>query len=173
MEINKESIKIRGVETPNYKEPKGTKYYDLLNELITDFIKVQSEVNQARSKMQQIESKIKVIEREKASAESYEDKFSLKKKISELEKQIKPLEEVAYISLDKKKDKILNNPDLIGFREEAAEEHSLLKEQVKKYATELEKSYKESQKDINRFLADYQSESKFREANAMLNRLKT
>lgn len=171
MKIESNLLEISGVKTPDFSEPKGLAYYKLLAQETDKITKQKSIRSQANNEINAIEKELKQIDRTLLEDISQSEAFKLKRKRNELRKKIKPLEEAAYMDIQKDIDVVMNDPQLAKLREEALEEHKMNREIISQYDKALEKSYRESKEKINAFMADYGSNSKFRMASILKNRL--
>ncbi|MFL2120939.1 hypothetical protein [Marinilactibacillus psychrotolerans] len=171
MKTESNLLEISGVKTPDFTEPKGAAYYKLLAQKTDKINKQKSIRSQANSEIIAIEKEIKQIDRTLLEDINQSEVYELKRKRSELKKKIPPLEAAAYMDIQKDIDDLMNDPQLAKLREEALQEHKANREIISQYDKALEKSYRESKKKINGFMAGYRSDSKFRMASILKNRL--
>ncbi|WP_034551673.1 hypothetical protein [Carnobacterium funditum] len=172
MKTENKAIIIKGIVIPDYKEPKGESYYSLIARQSNEIAHLNAQRSTAQEEINKIEEEKTVLNLKQTGKSDRAERYEFKRKKKELEKQIKSLEEVAYMDVQKDIDTILNSPELELLEDKAKKEYLKLHKQAEIYNKELDKAYAKTKKDINRFLAGIDSDSYYRMAAVRHNRLK-
>jgi septal ring factor EnvC (AmiA/AmiB activator) len=172
MKTENKALIIKGIVVPDYKEPKGETYYTLVAQKYNEVQQIKARNSKALGEIDSIEKEIEALKKQIAAKESGADKYPLKKEIRELKKLVKPIETVAYTDIQKDINKIVNDSEIEIVEAKARKEFMKLHKQVEIYSKELDKAYVAAKKDINNFIAGYGSDSYYRMANVLNNRLK-
>lgn len=165
-------IELKGIETPSFLEPIGEEYIKAMHEI---YLKVEEKRiirGNSVNKIKELSTKLTTLKHQILMAEDEFEEIEIRKRIDEVKEQLDHTEDYTGLDVNEYARKLISNPEVEKLREKAQEEYLTKAQIVKTYKEELDKQYKQSIKETNRFVADYQSDSFFRQANVKYNSYK-
>lgn len=162
-------LPIKGIKTPDFKEPKGDEFQKVMVEIQR---KVE-EKRQIRSTM--VEKVIKTtaeLNKVKNAIIMAEDKFEeieLKTKRKALQEELESLGDYSGLDVEAFAQKLIDNPEVQKLQEEATAERIANKEVLTAYEKAIQENYDRLVKESNRFTASYRSDSSYAAASHIFN----
>jgi hypothetical protein len=162
-------LPIKGIKTPDFKEPKGDEFQKVMVEIQR---KVE-EKRQIRSTM--VEKVIKTtaeLNTVKNAIIMAEDKFEeieLKTKRKALQEELESLGDYSGLDVEAFARKLIDNPEVQKLQEEATAERIANKEVLTAYEKAIQENYDRLVKESNRFTASYRSDSSYAAASHIFN----
>lgn len=162
-------LPIKGIKTPDFKEPKGDEFQKVMVEIQR---KVE-EKRQIRSTM--VEKVIKTtaeLNKVKNAIIMAEDKFEeieLKTKRKALQEELESLGDYSGLDVEAFAQKLIDNPEVQKLQEEATAERIANREVLTAYEKAIQENYDRLVKESNRFTASYRSDSSYAAASHIFN----
>ena len=162
-------LPIKGIKTPDFKEPKGDEFQTVMAEIQR---KVE-EKRQIRSTM--VEKVIKTtaeLNTVKNAIIMAEDKFEeieLKTKRKDLQEELESLGDYSGLDVESFAQKLIDNPEVQKLQEEATAERIANKEVLTAYEKAIQENYDRLVKESNRYTASYRSDSSYAAASHIFN----
>ena len=162
-------LPIKGIKTPDFKEPKGDEFQTVMAEIQR---KVE-EKRQIRSTM--VEKVIKTtaeLNTVKNAIIMAEDKFEeieLKTKRKALQEELESIGDYSGLDVEAFAQKLIDNPEVQKLQEEATAERIANKEVLTAYEKAIQENYDRLVKESNRFTASYRSDSSYAAASHIFN----
>lgn len=162
-------LPIKGIKTPDFKEPKGDEFQKVMAEIQR---KVE-EKRQIRSTM--VEKVIKTtaeLNTVKNAIIMAEDKFEeieLKTKRKALQEELESLGDYSGLDVEAFAQKLIDNPEVKKLQEEATAERITNKEVLTAYEKAIQENYDRLVKESNRYTASYRSDSSYAAASHIFN----
>ena len=162
-------LPIKGIKTPDFKEPKGDEFQTVMAEIQR---KVE-EKRQIRSTM--VEKVIKTtaeLNTVKNAIIMAEDKFEeieLKTKRKALQEELESLGDYSGLDVEAFAQKLIDNPEVQKLQEEATAERIANKEVLTAYEKAIQENYDRLVKESNRYTASYRSDSSYAAASHIFN----
>jgi hypothetical protein len=162
MKSSIELLKVNGVKTPKFNEPKGMEFERVMQEIN---LKVHKQTVRRNASVEQITKIKEELSRVKAGILMAEDDFEeleLKRRKKELQEQLENVDDYSDLNIGEYAKKLINNPIVQKLEAEAREEFINIRNAAIQYEQELDKQYREAKKELHRFLADGGSDSNYR-----------
>lgn len=162
-------LPIKGIKTPDFKEPKGDEFQKVMVEIqrkveekrqirstmVEKVIKTTAELNKVKNAIIMAEDKIEEIE--------------LKTKRKALQEELESLGDYSGLDVEAFAQKLIDNPEVQKLQEEATAERIANKEVLTAYEKAIQENYDRLVKESNRFTASYRSDSSYAAASHIFN----
>ena len=162
-------LPIKGIKTPDFKEPKGDEFQKVMVEIqrkveekrqirstmVEKVIKTTAELNTVKNAIIMAEDKIEEIE--------------LKTKRKALQEELESLGDYSGLDVEAFAQKLIDNPEVQKLQEEATAERIANKEVLTAYEKAIQENYDRLVKESNRFTASYRSDSSYAAASHIFN----
>ena len=162
-------LPIKGIKTPDFKEPKGDEFQKVMVEIqrkvevkrqirstmVEKVIKTTAELNKVKNAIIMAEDKIEEIE--------------LKTKRKALQEELESLGDYSGLDVEAFAQKLIDNPEVQKLQEEATAERIANKEVLTAYEKAIQENYDRLVKESNRFTASHRSDSSYAAASHIFN----
>jgi len=165
-------LEVNGVKTPDLNEPKGELFEKKVNEATAKINRLKARVNQSLAEKRKIESEIQKIKHTLIIEEDPFEVVELKKKRRELEDTLQSAEDLSDVDVNQYAKDMLETNELKKLYQEARAEYIAKSAEAKEYQKKLNARYQASNQEVQRFIADYGSDSHFRTASNNYNQTK-
>lgn len=162
-------LPIKGIKTPDFKEPKGDEFQAVMREIqskVEEKRLIKSnflvEINQATAELNKVKNAI-------VMAEDKFEEIELKKKRKALQQELESIEDYSGLDVEAFAKKLINNPDVLALEAEAKAERIANREVLTTYEQALRKHLDQSRKEFNRFTASHGSDSSYAAASYIFN----
>lgn len=162
-------LPIKGIKTPDFKEPKGDEFQAVMQEIQR---KVE-EKRQIRStmveKVIQTTAELNKVKNAIIMAEDKFEEIELKTKRKALQEELESLGDYSGLDVEAFAQKLIDNPEVQKLQEEATAERIANKEVLTAYEKAIQENYDRLVKESNRFTASYRSDSSYAAASHIFN----
>lgn len=172
MKSNIKLIELKGVTTPNLSEPIGEEFKKVMNEISLKVEEKRELRSNSVNKINELNTKLTKLNNQLLMAEDEFEELEIRKKIKEVKGQLENTEDYSGLDVGEYARKLINNPKVQQPKEDAEKEYLSILKVAKVYKDELDKQYNQSIKEINKFIAGYQSNSTYFKANVRYNSYK-
>ena len=165
MKTDVKLIKLKEVKTPDFREPKGEKYFWAMNEIRTKVEEKRATLGDIKNEVSEKSAKINRLKNNLVMADDEFEKLTIRKEISEQEEKLNGLLDYKGLDIQIYAEKLINAPEILELKKQADQEYLEIAKLAKEYQEELNKQYNSATKELNRFLAGGGSHSTTRRAN--------
>lgn len=158
-------IKLKEVKTPDFREPKGEKYFWAMNEIRSKVEEKRATLGNIKNEVSERTKKINRLKNNLVMADDEFEKLTIRKEISEQEEKLNGMLDFKGLDIQVYAEKLINAPEILELKKQAEQEYLEIEKMAKEYQEELDKQYKLASKDLNRFLAGIGSDSTTKRAN--------
>lgn len=162
-------LPIKGITTPDFKEPKGDEFQTVMAEIQRKVEEKRQIRNTFVEKVIQATANLNKVKHAIIMAEDKFEEIELKKKRKELQKELEAIEDYSDLDVEAFAQKLIDNPEVQKLLEEATAERIANREVLTAYEKAVKDNYDKLVKERNRFTADYRSESSYAAASHIFN----
>ena len=162
-------LPIKGIKTPDFKEPKGDEFQKVMAEIknkVEEKRLIKSnflvKINQATAELNKVKNAI-------IMAEDKIEEIELKTKRKALQEELESLGDYSGLDVEAFAQKLIDNPEVQKLQEEATAERIANKEVLTAYEKAIQENYDRLVKESNRFTASHRSDSSYAAASHIFN----
>ncbi len=162
-------LDIKKVKTPNFNEPKGDLYIKAMQEIYLKVEEKRSIKNNSINNITSLKTKLNKLKNQLLMAEDKFEEVEYRKQIKQLKDDLENISDYSGLNIEEFAKKLISNDKIEQLQEEAKEEFLEILGVATIYKEELDKEYTRATREVNRFIAGYNSDSSFRKANVKYN----
>lgn len=170
MKSDFELLEIDGIKTPNLSEPAGDLFRSKMLEIKNKVEAKRAIEREERGKRTELEEALRRANNKYLMAADEHEEQEATWQIKEAQKELDKLPDFSKFDINEFAKKLINNPEIAKLKSEALEEHRTKRTDIEAYNKELTKRYNQATKELNRFMAGYQSDSSYGEGAVIFNR---
>lgn len=161
-------IQLKGIEVPNFKEPKGERYHKAIHDIFIKLHNKREERGNAQRTKEKLENELRKINEEIIYTDEEEEKENLIKQLEEKSNEIIQVNALASLDLGRYRERLYKAYNIKELKAEATQEYLEKRKAAEHYMEALKRTVKAIEKEVNAFNADTESESNTRMANRRL-----
>lgn len=162
-------LPIKGIKTPEFKEPKGDEFQAVMKEIQSKIEEKRTIRNTIVEKVIQTSAELNKVKNAIIMAEDKFEEMDLKKQRKALQEELESIEDYSGLDVEAFAQKLIDNPEVQKLLEEATAERIANREVLTAYEKAVKDNYDKLVKERNRFTADYRSESSYAAASRIFN----
>lgn len=165
-------LPIKGITTPDFKEPKGEEFQTVMAEIQRKVEEKRSIKQNHLAKTQNLKAELNKVKHAIIMAEDAFEEIELKKQRKTLQKELEAIEDYPNLDVEAFAQRLINNPEVQKLLEEATAERIANKEVLAAYEQAVKDNYDKLVIESNRYTASYRSESSYAAASRIFNTYK-
>ena len=162
-------LQIKGIKTPDFKEPKGDEFQAVMQEIQIKVEEKRTIRNTMVEKVIQTTAELNKVKNAIIMAEDKFEEIELKTKRKALQEELESLGDYSGLDVEAFAQKLIDNPEVQKLQEEATAERIANKEVLTAYEKAIQENYDRLVKESNRFTASYRSDSSYAAASHIFN----
>lgn len=162
-------LPIKGIKTPDFKEPKGDEFQTVMAEIQSKVEEKRTIRNTIVEKVIQTSAELNKVKNAIIMAEDKFEEMELKKKRKALQEELESIEDYSGLDVEEFSRKLINNPDVLTLEAEARAERIANKEMLTAYEKAVKDNYDALVKEKNRYTAALRSDSTYSAASHIFN----
>lgn len=165
-------LPIKGIKTPDFKEPKGDEFQAVMQEIQRKVEEKRTIRNTLVEKVIQTSAELNRVKNAIIMSEDKFEEMELKKKRKALQEELESIEDYSGLDVEAFARKLINNPDVLTLEAEAKAERIANRGVLATYEQALRKHFDHLGKESNRFTASHGSDSSYAAASRIFNTYK-
>lgn len=162
-------LPIKGIKTPDFKEPKGDEFQKVMDEIKNKMEEKRLIKSNFLVKINQATAELNKVKNAIIMAEDKFEEIELKKKRKALQQELESIEDYSGLDVEAFAQKLIDNPEVQKLQEEATAERISNRNVLATYEQAVKENYENLTREINRYTASYRSDSSYSAANSLFN----
>lgn len=172
MKTNIELLKIKGITTPDFSEPKGDEFKKVVDEIHYKVEKKRVIRSNSVNEVKELNTELARLKNKALMSEDEFEEIEIREQIKKIQEELERTEDYSDFDVNLFARKMIGKDEIKDLQEKARAEHIENVKSIKEYKEELDKQYELATREINRFIADYRSDSTYAQASVRYNRYK-
>ncbi|MGB7474090.1 hypothetical protein [Trichococcus sp.] len=165
MRTNISLLPIKGIKTPDFKEPKGDEFQKVMDEIKCKVEEKRIIKNTSVEKINQVTAELNKVKNAIIMAEDKFEEIDLKKKRKALQDKLEGIEDYSGLDVEAFARKLIENPEVQQLQEEATAERITNREVLSIYEQAFKENYERLTRESNRYTAAVRNDSSYSAAN--------
>lgn len=166
-----ELMKVKGIDVPDFKEPKGQEFERVMREINTKVINQRQKKDKSSGAIEKYNKELKEIAFKFLAAEEESEIQALKKRKNEIKDQLENIQDMSDFDIERYKKELFTKYNVPKLMEEATKENGESRARIKKYQNEITKQYERSMALTQKIVADYGAETSYNEGMRIYSRI--
>lgn len=162
-------LPIKGIITPDFKEPKGDEFQKVVDEIKRKVEEKRVIKNTSVEKINQVTAELNKVKNAIIMAEDKFEEIDLKKKRKALQDKLEATEDYSGLDVEAFARKLIENPEVQQLQEEATAERITNREALSIYEQAFKENYERLTRESNRYTAAVRNDSSYSAANHLFN----